>query len=303
MRLDEMTAKRSRTLSFEFFPPKNERAWHTLEDSIKQLSPFGPDFVSVTYGAGGSTRSKTREIVEHIQATTPMTAMAHLTCVGATKDEIRELLDEYHGKGIENILALRGDPPKEANGVFTPTPGGCANSRELLDLLREDGRFAMAAAAYPEGHPESPDRETDWGYLLGKFEAGASLGITQCFFDPTDYTDMMRWLDTRAGVRVLPGILPVVDYQAVVRFCKRCGANVPRRLADVMEPVAHDPAAGRHAGIQATIELCQDLLDAGAPGLHIYCLNRSTAAAEVVTALRLSGHLPVPEPVSPAAEG
>lgn len=294
MRLDEICAANERTLSFEFFPPKNDRGWYTLEDSIGQLSHLGADYVSVTYGAGGSTREKTREIVEHIQDKTGLTAMAHLTCVDATRDEIRALLDEYHAKGIRNILALRGDPPK-GETRFTVTPGGCANATELLELLAEDGRFATACAAYPEGHPDSPSREADWANLSKKFAAGACLGITQCFFDAADYTAMVDWLAHQGPApRIVPGILPVTDFKAVERFCQRCQANIPPAMAAALGPLKADAVRVRHAGIAFTISLCRELLERGAPGLHIYCLNRSTAAAEIVTALRLSGHLPRP---------
>ena len=189
MRLDHLFQHNKRTLSFEFFPPKTDRAWYTLEDTIDQLSGLGPDFVSVTYGAGGSTRAKTREIIEHIQGSTALTAMAHLTCVGATKQEIADLLDEYAEAGIENILALRGDPPKGSSG-FTVTPGGCAYSTELIELVQADGRFAIVGAAYPEGHPEAANREADWQRLGQKFDLGACAAITQCIFECADYLDL-----------------------------------------------------------------------------------------------------------------
>lgn len=295
MRLDQLLAERDRSLSFEFFPPKTDKAGYLLEDTIKQLAPVGADFVSVTYGAGGSTRSKTREIIEHIQSTTGITAMAHLTCVNASKAELHELLDEYHTKGIDNILALRGDPPK-GEASFTPIDGGCANAIELLELLAADGRFASVGAAYPEGHPEAASREADWEILQRKFATGAFMAITQCFFAANDYAAMMQWLSARNGSapRVVPGILPVTDFKAVERFCARCGSNIPESMRAQLAPVADDPVKVRAAGIAFTVKLCRELLDNGAPGIHIYCLNRSTAAAEIVTALRDSGHLPQP---------
>ncbi len=292
MRLDHLFASQPRTLSFEFFPPKNDRAWYTLEDTIDHLAPLGPDFVSVTYGAGGSTRSKTREVIEHIQSKVNVTAMAHLTCVGATRDELRALLDEYAAAGIKNLLALRGDPPK-GQEHFVPTDGGCAYAKDLLDLIRADGRFSSLCAAFPERHPEAPSREADWGNLVGKFQAGATGAITQCFFDVADYRQMLEWLTPRLGKtpRIIPGILPITDFNALERFCVRCGANIPVGLRQHLAPLAQNPIAVRKAGIAWTVKFCRDLLAAGAPGLHLYCLNRSTAAAEVVTALRLSGDL------------
>ena len=212
MRLDELFDRQPRTLSFEFFPPKTERGWFTLEDTIEQLVPLGPDFVSVTYGAGGSTRARTREIVQHIQANTGATAMAHLTCVNATKTELRALLDEYARARIQNILALRGDPPK-GEAHFTPTDGGCAFASDLIDLIRDDGRFAILCAAFPERHPEAPSREFDWQNLQRKLENGACAAITQCFFEPTPYFEQVVFMRKALGrpVRIIPGILPIGD--------------------------------------------------------------------------------------------
>lgn len=287
MRLDQLFATRGRTLSFEFFPPKSDRSMFTLEDTIESLAQLGPDYVSVTYGAGGSTRSKTREIVEHIQAKTGVTAMAHLTCVNATRQELQALLDEYAAAGIENLLALRGDPPK-GQERFTPTDGGCAYAKDLIELIRADGRFATLCAAFPEKHPDAADRESDWANLERKLAAGACGAITQCFFDVADY----RLLRARLpAARIIPGILPITDFHALVRFCERCGANVPDALRVQLEPLADDKLAVRRAGIAWTVRFCRELLAAGAPGIHLYCLNRSTAAAEVVTALRLAGDL------------
>lgn len=292
MRLDRLFAERKRTLSFEFFPPKSDRGWYTLEDAIEQLVPLGPDFVSVTYGAGGSTRARTREVVEHIQQKSGVTAMAHLTCVNATKDELRALLDEYAGAGIENLLALRGDPPK-GEARFTPTDGGCAYAADLIDLIRADGRFAVTCAAFPEGHPDNPSRTGNWDHLVGKLRRGATAGITQCFFEPQPYHDLVAYAAKTLGStpRLIPGILPIVDFKALERFCARCGASVPAAVRERLAPLADDPVAVRKAGMAYTVDFCRALLAAGAPGLHIYALNRSTAAAEVVTALRLSGDL------------
>jgi len=275
------------TLSFEFFPTKTERSWSTLEDTIEALAQLGPDFVSVTYGAGGSTRSKTREVIEHIQGKTGITAMAHLTCVNATRAELTALLDEYAAAGIENLLALRGDPPK-GETRFTPTDGGCAYAKDLLELIHNDGRFASLCAAFPEKHPDALSREADWTNLENKLTAGASGAITQCFFSVADYRALRARLPQ---ARIIPGILPVTDFHALVRFCERCGACVPPALRALLEPLANNKIAVRQAGIAWTVNFCRDLLAAGAPGLHLYCLNRSTATAEIVTALRLAGDL------------
>jgi len=292
MQLDQLFARKEKTLSFEFFPPKDERGWHTLEDTIDQLVPLGPDFVSVTYGAGGGTRAKTREVIEHIQRKTGVTAMAHLTCVNATIDELKSLLDEYGAAGIENLLALRGDPPK-GQERFTPTDGGCAYALDLIELIRADGRFSTLCAAFPEKHPEAESVEADWLNLQKKLQAGALGAITQCFFDPELYLNLVHTLEKSMGSkpRVLPGILPLVDLAALERFCKICGASVPEKVRTLLGAHVTDKVAMRKAGMAYTIEMCRELLEVGAPGLHIYALNRSTAAAEIVTALRLSGHL------------
>ena len=287
MRLDHLFAERSRTLSFEFFPTKTERSWSTLEDTIEALAQLGPDFVSVTYGAGGGTRAKTREVIEHIHGKTGITAMAHLTCVNATRAELKALLDEYAAAGIENLLALRGDPPK-GETRFTPTDGGCAYAKDLIDLIRADGRFAVLCAAFPEKHPDAVSRDADWQNLQQKLAAGASGAITQCFFSVADYRALRARLPQ---ARIIPGILPVTDFHALVRFCDRCGATVPPALRQLLEPLADNKIAARQAGIAWTVAFCRELLAAGAPGLHMYCLNRSTATAEVVTALRLAGDL------------
>lgn len=294
MRLDTILAQRRQTLSIEFFPPKTSKGDQNLEETIAQVAGLGPDFCSVTYGAGGSTRGRTREIVTQIQATTRIPAMAHLTCVEATVPQLQGVLDEYHAAGITSILALRGDPPGGA-ARFTPTPGGLANAGELLELLRSDGRFGCATAAYPEGHPDAGDRRADWDNLIRKFDAGACLGITQCFFDAADYAAMMAHVrQARPDIRVVPGILPVTDFKAVERFCQRCGARVPPVMAAALGPLAEDPVRVRAAGMAFTLQLCRELLEQGAPGLHIYSLNRPMATGELVTALRDSGHLTTP---------
>jgi methylenetetrahydrofolate reductase (NADPH) len=288
MRIDLLIDSKPRTISFEFFPPKNDRDWNTLEDTIDQLAPLGPDFVSVTYGAGGSTRAKTREVVEHIQGKTGLTAMAHLTCVNATKSDIKALLDEYAGAGIQNLLALRGDPPK-GQSRFTPTDGGCSYAVDLLDMIRKDGRFAALCAAFPERHPDASSRESDWQFLQKKFEAGACAAITQAFFEPQPYKDMVAHLTKALSrkPRVIPGIYPITGLTALEKFCTFCNATIPKALRDYMAPYAGDKIGGRKAGIAYTVQFCRDLLAAGAPGLHIYCFNRSTAAAELITGLRL----------------
>ena len=287
MRLDDIFASVDRpTISCEFFPPKSERGEFTLSDTIQQLAPMGLDFTSVTYGAGGSTQSATGEIVSTIQDKHNIPSMAHFTCVNATNDSVRASLDDFYERGIRNILALRGDPPK-GQERFIPTEGGPAHSTDLIEMVRDDGRFAIVGSAYPDGHPQSPSREADWDRLVQKFELGITAAITQCFFNVEDYVTMVEYVQKRVpGARILPGILPIVNYKSVEKFCTMCGAVLSDNLRDEVGPYADDPIAVRQAGMQFTINFCKDLIKAGAPGLHLYTLNKSTACAEIITALR-----------------
>lgn len=294
MRLDELLTERPTTLSVEFFPAKTEAGWAQYRSTVAELDALGPDFMTVTYGAGGSSRERTRDAVAHILATTRLPAVSHLTCVGHTKDELRTLLDDYHAAGIENLLALRGDPPKGATR-FEAVPGGCIYASELLELIAADGRFATACAAFPEGHPEAETRELDWAHLLGKFEAGASMAITQCFFHPQPYVEMMAWLDQRAGAppRVVPGIMPIKSWPWLQDFVQRFAptASLPEALRAELEPLADDEAGSAERGLELTIELSRDLLRAGAPGLHVYTLNKPETTRALVETLRADGLL------------
>jgi methylenetetrahydrofolate reductase (NADPH) len=298
MRLDRLLSERPATLSFEFFPPKGqpgEKSWLLFEHCIEQLVELGPDFLSMTYGAGGTTRDRSLLALQRMQALAPKTSLlAHLTCVGSTRAEMAALLDQWSAAGIENVLALRGDPPKGV-GRFTPTPGGFAYASELIAAVRTDGRFAIAAAAFPEGHPEAASREADWGRLSDKFTAGACLGICQFFLDVADWRAMRAWLaaNGQGGLRLVPGVMPIASWPWLVNFRDKFSPNlrIPDHVRAALEPLAGDPVASRKAGMRLTIELAGELLAAGAPGLHIYTLNRPAAAAEVVTALRMRGHL------------
>ncbi len=291
MPISTVFSQKERTLSFEFFPPKTDTGQVLLDNTISQLAHLGADFVSVTYGAGGSTREKTRDIVLSIQKKYGLKAMAHLTCVNASQAEIAELLDDYAEQGIANILALRGDPPA-GEERFTPTDGGYAYASELLTAIKADQRFTTVCAAYPDGHPEAKSVEADWDQLIHKFNCGASAAITQCIFEVGPWKRMCEYVGASLdNPRIIPGILPVTDYHAVERFCNRCGAAVPEVMRTRLAHLADDPVAVRKEGMAFTIEMCAELLQAGAPGLHIYSLNKTTATAELVTALRLLGHL------------
>jgi len=274
-----------RTLSFEFFPPKSDEAQRQLEKTIHELAPLRPSFVSVTYGAGGSTRDRTRDIVVDVNRTQPFPAMAHLTCSGHTHAQVIELLDEYAAAGVHNILALAGDPPADGSD-----PGGeFTYAAELVALVRDHpGDFSVGVAAHPELHPRSVgDRASDRRHLAAKL-AEADFGITQFFFVADDYLRMVDELDQLGCTTpVLPGIMPAVNVAGLVRMATMNGSVVPADLLARLEAVADDPDAVRDIGVEVATDLAARLLDAGAPGLHLYALNRSASVLRIVDALGL----------------
>ncbi|MDQ3306296.1 MAG: methylenetetrahydrofolate reductase [NAD(P)H] [Actinomycetota bacterium] len=275
-----------RCFSFEFFPPRTDEAERALEKALAELEPLAPSFVSVTYGAGGSTRARTRDIVLTILTDTSMTPMAHLTCVGHRRDELVEILDGYQAGGVENILALAGDPPPGADPVQAPE-GDFRYALELVELVRERGDFSVGVAAHPEGHPRSTERGEDRRYLAAKL-AGADFGITQFFFRASDYFAMVDELDALGVDRpVVPGVMPVTNVGQVERFAALSGAAFPPELAARLHAVAERPDEVRRIGVEVATDLCAELLDGGAPGLHFYTLNRSSATREIYANLGL----------------
>jgi methylenetetrahydrofolate reductase (NADPH) len=274
------------TLSFEFFPPKTDEAGRQLEKTIHELAPLRPSFVSVTYGAGGSTRERTRDIVVQVNEEQSFPAMAHLTCVGHTRAQIEALLDEYAASGVCNILALAGDPPadgSDAGGDFT-------YATDLIELVRaHPGTFSVGVAAHPELHPRSGgDRDHDRRYLAAKLDV-ADFGITQFFFQAEDYLRMVDELQALGCTRpVLPGIMPAVNVAALVRMAAMNQAVIPPPLLARLEAVADQPDEVRRIGVEVSVELGRALLDAGAPGLHLYALNRSESVRRIVDALGLT---------------
>jgi methylenetetrahydrofolate reductase (NADPH) len=274
-----------RTLSFEFFPPKTDEAERQLEKTIHELAPLPPSFVSVTYGAGGSTRDRTRDIVIDVNRSQPFPAMAHLTCSGHTRAQIRELLDEYAAAGVHNILALAGDPPADGSD-----PGGdFTYATELVSLVRDHpGGFSVGVAAHPELHPRSGgDRATDRRFLAAKLEA-ADFGVTQFFFDADDYLQMVDELDALGcSTPVLPGIMPPINVAGLIRMATMNGSVLPPALLARLEPVADDLDAVRDIGVEVATDLSRRVLDAGAPGLHLYALNRSASVLRIVADLGL----------------
>ncbi len=265
------------TFSFEVFPPKTPEGRQQLDQALDELGAIAPSFVSVTYGAGGTTRDLTRDLVIDIEQRTGLTAMAHLTCVAHRRQELLELVDEYRQAGVENLLALGGDPPVDGSEV----PGELTYASELVALVAEVGGFCVGVAAQPELHPRSTDRASDRKHLAAKL-AHADFAITQFFFEVEHYLSMVDDL-AALGVDkpIIPGIMPVTNLGAVDRMAAMSGAEFPAHLRARFEPVADDPDAVRQLGIEMATELSATLLAAGAPGLHIYSLNRSAATAAI----------------------
>jgi methylenetetrahydrofolate reductase (NADPH) len=272
-----------RTYSFEFFPPKTDSAQLSLGRAIGELEPLAPSFVSVTYGAGGSTRQRTHAVVSWMRKETTLTPMAHLTCQGHVRSEIRDILNDYAADGVENILALGGDVPTDGE----PAPSDYTYASDLLEDVVTDGRFSVGVAAHPELHPRSPDRATDRKFLAAKL-ARADFAITQFFFDLDVYVQMVNELaDLGVTKPILPGIMPVTNKNQIRRMAELSGAAFPTWLSDRLDRT-DDAEEIRRIGVDAATELCQGLLDAGAPGLHFYTMNRSTATSEIYANLGLS---------------
>lgn len=273
--------------SFEFFPPKSDEGARALMATVADLrDALAPDFVSVTYGAGGSTRERTLEVVSNIQRELGITAMAHLTCVGSSESDLCEVVGRLIGSGVENVLALRGDPPKgEAN--FQAAVGGFAHASELIAYLEDNYQLDVGAACYPENHVESPDAASDLEWTRIKVKNGASFLVTQLFFDNRHYFDFVARARA-AGIRVpiVPGIMPITNVAQVERFTQMCGASIPDSLRARLHAVRDDPGACMATGIEHAIRQCRDLLERGAPGVHFYTLNKSFATRSILAALR-----------------
>lgn len=276
------------SFSFEFMPPKTEEGEKNLFRALHELEDLAPSFVSVTYGAGGSTREKTVEVTNRIKRETGIEAMAHFTCVGHGRDEIRATLGKIGEVGLENVLALRGDPPKNV-ARFEPAPDGFRYASELIAFLRAEGfPFCVGAACYPEGHPESESREIDLVNLKRKIDAGADFLITQMFFDNAFYFDFVeRARHAGITVPILPGIMPITNAEQIDRFTRLCGATVPMKLQLKLEKLRDDPAAATSLGVAHATVQCTELLARGVPGIHFYTLNRSPATRMIVSALEM----------------
>jgi len=288
VRIDEILASADEPIfSFEFFPPKTDDGERNLRAALEALRPLEPDFASVTYGAGGSTRERTVEITRWIKGDLGIEAMAHLSCVGATREELHEILDTIAEAGIENVLALRGDPPR-GETEWRPHPGGLRYSTELASLISERQAFGIGAACFPEVHPDAPDLAHDLRFLREKVDAGASFLITQLFFDNELYFRFVE--EARASgieVPILPGIMPITDVSQIKTITGMCGATIPESLLEQLELRAGDPDAVLQLGVSYATLQCAELLARGAPGIHFYTLNRSPATRAILSALKV----------------
>jgi methylenetetrahydrofolate reductase (NADPH) len=277
-------------VSLEFFPPKTgEGDRNLLETQIPALLAARPDFCSVTYGAGGSTRDKTLMIVDRIQREHGLTALAHLTCVNHTREEVRALLEKIRALGCKNILALRGDAP--GGGAFKPTPGGFEFSSQLVKFIREQGGFSTGVAGFPEGHVAcQAGKHADWQHLKEKVEAGADFVITQLFFDNADYFEFRDYVTAKLGVNVpiVPGIVAIVSATQIMKFTQLCGAKIPPPLRSKLDALGTDDAAAQQFGIEYATRQCEELLRGGVPGLHFYTLNKAHSTVQVVKNLGLA---------------
>jgi methylenetetrahydrofolate reductase (NADPH) len=287
--LREWLASGHRSYSFEFFPPKDDSGERLLWRTIRELEPLRPTFVSVTYGAAGSTRDRTVRLTGQIAGETTLTPVGHLTCVGHSRDELRTVIGSYAASGVRNMLALRGDPPGGPGTPWERHPQGFDHAVELVGLIRSLGDFCVGVAAFPDKHPEARDLESDAGVLAAKFAEGASFAVTQLFFRPSDYFALVDRA-ARAGshLPIIPGIMPITNLNQIRRFAELSGASLPAEIIARLTPLAADPPGLRAEGVRIATELCQTLLARGAPGLHFYTLNRSTATREIFAELQVA---------------
>lgn len=288
MRIDELLARQRPVFSIELFPPKTPTGFELLFETVEALKPLQPDYVSVTYGAGGATRDGTVEIAERVRSEHGIDVMAHLSCVGETRDGLTSILGRFAEIGVENVLALRGDPPR-GEQEFAPPDDGLSSAAELTAFITADYEFSIGGACFPEVHPEADSPESDLAYLKTKVDSGASFLITQLFFDNQAYFDFVE--AARAvgiDVPIIPGVIPIASYGQVARICKLCDASIPPQLDSAMAELGGDTEAESLLGVAYAARQCEELLAAGAPGVHFYALNRAAGTRAVLAALRAS---------------
>ncbi len=288
MKIRDMYDRQEPVISFEFFPPKTNAGVRSLFRAIDRLNAYHPSFVSVTYGAGGSTRDKTVDLVRRIKNDVGIEAMSHLSCVGATKVEIDSILDDLASADIENILALGGDPPKD-QPIVDRSAWGFHHANELAAHIKTRKQFCIGGACYPEGHIDAPSKDIDLKYCKQKVDDGTDFLITQLFFDNRDYFDFVeRARNIGIEAPIVPGIMPVTNFTQIKRFAKLCGATIPNQMTIDMAPIEADLEKVEAAGIAYATQQCQELLDAGVPGFHFYTLNKSRAMVDILTNLELT---------------
>jgi methylenetetrahydrofolate reductase (NADPH) len=281
------------TISFELFPPKTQAGEASLWETVDELQEIRPDFVSVTYGAGGSTQDRTMSIAKRIAETTDIPPVGHLTCVGASREDLVAVIEEYGRSGVNTILALRGDPPGGPGTPWVQHAEGLAHADQLVSLIKSVGDFTVGVAAFPEVHPESMSLDADARVLAAKQDAGASFAITQLFFRASDYFRLVeRAAEHGSTMPILAGIMPVTNVSQIERFAQMSGSEFPVALAGRFHTVADDPEAVRELGVEVAVELCRELLDGGAPGLHFYTLNRSHSTIDIYNRLDLGARHP-----------
>jgi len=288
LKIGQYLREKGFSLSFEFFPPKTPEGEQELFQTIKELEALKPTFVSVTYGAGGSTRDRTRRVVERIHKETNITVMAHLTCIAHTKEEIYQIVQEYKSIGIENLLALRGDVPANMPD-FRPPDGACKHAEELVRFIRESfgDWFSIGVASYPEGHPESPNMEWELRFFKRKVLAGADFSITQMFFENQYYYSFLEMCQKwDINIPIIPGIMPITNLRQVQKFASMCGTEIPQALIDKLSAYEDKPEDFIKVSVEHTAKQCLDLLDNHVPGLHFYTLNKSKATLMVYELIR-----------------
>ena len=286
MRIRELLSCGRPSISFEFFPPKDEAGFGRLRETLASLRELSPTYVSVTYGAAGSARQPTIELVTHLKDDYGIEAMAHLTCIGASRDELWRILAQLDQAGVENVLALRGDPPAGSDG-FEPHPDGFRYASELAAFAQREYRFCLGGACYPEGHVESASLDEDLAHLQKKVDAGCEFLVSQLFFDNQRYFDFVaRARAAGIGVPIIPGIMPITNVKQLERFTKMCGASIPELLLGELRRLQDDPDAVLSLGVAHATAQCLELLQRGAPGIHFYTLNKSPATRTILIALQ-----------------